>query len=40
MASGESGGARGERSDDVSEVSSRVWWLRWVVRAVWAVIRL
>lgn len=40
MASSSGGGVSGERRGKVRLWSWRVWWVRWVVRAVWAVINL
>lgn len=40
MSEGSGGGASGEKMCDVRVVTVRVWCVRWVVRAVWAVVRL
>lgn len=40
MASGEGTMARGPVNEAVKEVSTRDWWVRWVVSESWAVLRL
>lgn len=40
IASASGAGESGERSGKVRLCSCRVWWVRWVVRAEWAVINL
>lgn len=40
IVAGSGGGTRGERMVEVRFWRRRVWWVRWVVRAAWAVINL
>jgi hypothetical protein len=40
MSSGEGRAGRGPEKEAVREVRVRDWWVRWVVRASWAVFSL